>query len=166
MAQSPASEIQALRLWVAENPIDGTARLNLAYQLMLISETDEALKHYETLIRQDPQNASAAEGILWALQSQNRFRESSARAEGLLQSFPAHAPLYNYTAYGLSQLNLHLAARQLYAKATELAINDTQRNTANLGLAWEYLILKNYPAAKSALAKLKDNAYPGAKANR
>ena len=50
MAQSVAPDLQALRLWVAENPIDGTARLNLAYQLMLISETDEALKHYEMKI--------------------------------------------------------------------------------------------------------------------
>ncbi len=160
MAQSVAPDLQALRLWVAENPIDGSARLNLAYQLMLISETDEALKHYETLLTQDPQNASAAEGILWALQSQNRFRESIARSEELLQSFPAHAPLFSYTAYGLSQLSLHLAARQHYAKAEELAITDTHRYTANSGLAWEYLILKNYPAAKSALAKLKDNADP------
>lgn len=160
MAQSTAPQLQALRLKVAENPIDSTTRLNLAYQLMLISETDEALKHYETLLIQDPKNASAAEGILWALQSQSRFRESIARSEGFLHSFPAHAPLYNYTAYGLSQMNLHLAARQIYAKAEELAINDAQRNTANLGLAWEYLFLKDYPAARSLLARLPDAADP------
>ena len=160
MAQSPAPDVQALRLWVAENPIDSSARLNLAYQLMLVSQTDEALKHYETLLKQDPQNASAAEGILWALQSQHHFRESITRSEEFLRSFPLNASLHNYTAYGLSQLNLHLASRQHYAAAEELAIDATHRDNANLGLTWEYLFLKNYPAAKSALAQLKDDADP------
>jgi len=156
MAQNPASDLSVLRLQVAQNPIDSSARLSLAYQLMLVSEPDEALKHYETLLIQDPQNASAAEGILWALQNQNRFRESLARAQEFLHNFPTHAPLYNYTAYGLSRLNLHLAARQLYARAEELAISTAHKNTATHGLAWEYLFLKNYPAAKSALVRLND----------
>ncbi len=160
MAQIPAPDLQALRLKVAENPIDGSARLNLAYQLMLNSMPDQALKHYETLLQQDPQNVLAVEGILWALQSQDRFSESITRADEFLHIFPAHAPVLSYKAYGLSRLNLHLAARQNYAEAEQLAISDVHSNTANSGLAWEYLSLKNYPAAKSALARLKDTADP------
>lgn len=159
-AQSNAPDIQSLRLNVAQNPIDGNARLNLAYELMLAGETGEALNHYETLIKQDAQNVLAAEGILWALQSQNRFRESIVKADEFLLNLPAHAPLFSYKAYGLSQMSLHLAARQHYARAEELAIDPTRSNTATLGLAWEYLYLKNYPSVKSTLSRLKGDADP------
>ncbi|MCB5252774.1 MAG: hypothetical protein RBR69_01435 [Candidatus Cloacimonadaceae bacterium] len=159
-AQSNTVDIQALRLNVAQNPIYETARLNLAYQLMLIGESDEALNHYETLIKQDPQNMQAIEGILWALQSQASFRESIDRADEFIFNLPAHAPLFSYKAYGLSQMSLHLAARQHYAKAEKLAVDPAHRNAATLGLGWEYLYLKNYPAAKANLSKLKRNADP------
>ena len=58
-----------LRFQVAQNPTNANARMNLAYQLMLSGEYNEALSHYEALLLQGAKHEAAMTGVLWALQS-------------------------------------------------------------------------------------------------
>lgn len=161
-AQSPGMDMQSLRLKVAHNPVDANARISLAYQLMLSGNSSEALNHYETLLKQDAGNVSAIEGVLWALQAQERFRESIDKAGLFLKQNPALASLYSYKAFALSQLGFHLAARSLYAQGQSLNKDEALRQRTDLGLAWEYLLLKDYPAARAKLKKLGPDSDPQA----
>lgn len=155
-AQGTSSDMQSLRLKVAQNPIDAESRLSLAYQLMLSGNSAEALKHYETLLKQDPEHAQAMEGSLWALQVQERYQESVERARAFLKHSPEHSSILSYQAYGLSQLGLHLAARARYARAEQLARDDAARQSAKLGLAWEYIYLQDHPSAMAMLDSSQD----------
>jgi tetratricopeptide (TPR) repeat protein len=154
LAAQTNNQLPALRLRVAQNPVDAASRLELAYQLMLAGSPEEALLHYDTVLTQDPGQRTAAEGSLWALQALGRFKESLQRSNTLLRSMPDHAPFYSYYAYGASSLNRHLRARHAYAMAEKLAETAAIRNTATLGKAWEYLYLQDYPAARRAFRKL------------
>ncbi len=154
-AQTASPDLQNLRVWVAQNPGDASARLDLAYHLMLSGSVDEALKHYETLLIQHPKNEQAMAGVLWALQSSGRNQQSIFKADDFLKQHPDSATLHNYKAYALSQLGDHLAARKHYATARKLAKDDAQRHAATLGLAWEYLFLQDYSAATARLKRLE-----------
>lgn len=151
-------DLQSLRLKVAQNPVDRSSRLDLAYQLMHSGASEEALKHYEILLKQDSGNTNAMAGILWALQSQQLFKESIQRADEFLKLQPEAATIYNYQAFALSQTGQHLSARGQYAKAQKLAMDEATRQAATLGLAWEYLFLQNFAAAKSKLIELGQNS--------
>jgi Flp pilus assembly protein TadD len=161
-AQTGASDLQSLRIAVAQNPVDATARINLAYQLMLTGNNSEALSHYETLLIQNNRNIPAMEGVLWALQTQGLYQESVDRAKAFLALSPATGSLHSYKAYGLSRLGLHLAARSAYSKAKRLSDDDSVQQSTKLGLAWEYLYLQDYASAKTQLSKLESRTDPHA----
>jgi len=162
-AQTANLDLQNLRVWVAQNPVDAIARLDMAYQLMLSGSFDEALKHYEALLAQDPKNEQAMEGVIWALQTSGHYPDSITKADEFLKLNPESATLHNYKAYALSQLGYHLASRKHYAKARKLAADDAQENAATLGLAWEYLFLQDYPAAAAKLRLLEASSDSTAK---
>ena len=149
-----ADPLHQLRLQVAQNPVNTDARLNLAYQLMLSGNSKEALSHYETLLKQKPGNEQAMSGVLWALQSEKQFHTSSIRADEFLLLASDPAIFHSYKAYALSMMGKHHSARQHYATAEKLAMDESTLQKAKLGLAWEYLWLLNYPDAKAKLKEL------------
>jgi tetratricopeptide (TPR) repeat protein len=153
-AQGDATQLSGLRLQVAQNPADVSLRLELAYRSALAGDMEEALKHYQLVLVQDPQNILAAEGVLWALQSLNRIEESVLQAEALLQIHPKNPNLYSFLGYGYSQQNRHLQARYAYNLAARYATDTQNRDTAQNGLAWEYIFLQNMAAADRALCKV------------
>lgn len=153
-AQKDATQLSGLRLQVAQNPADVSLRLDLAYRSALAGNMEEALKHYQLILVQDPQNILAAEGVLWVLQSLNRFEDSVLQAEELLQIHPQNPALYSFLGYGYSQQNRHLQARYAYSLAARYATDTQNRDTAQTGLAWEYIFLQNLGAADKALSKV------------
>ena len=154
MLAAQTGPVQNLRQQVAHNPLDASARLNLAYQLMLSGNSSEALSHYETLLRQDTHRETAMAGVHWALQSEKQFRQSIKRADEFLASSSNPSPILNYKAYALSAEGKHLNARSSYAKAGKLAQDESDAQRATLGLAWAYLWLSDVPRARTQLNKL------------
>lgn len=154
--QSSSSQIPNLRLLVAKNPVDIALRLNLAYNLALEGDYADALRNYETILIQDPDNVSAAEGVLWMMQMQGMYPESVARGRFLLQKHPQSSTIASYLAFGYARTNRHLAARSTYQRASTLGVNDLQTNAAQSGLAWAYIALQDYPAAQKALHSIPE----------
>ncbi|HOA28709.1 MAG TPA: hypothetical protein PKL34_01630 [Candidatus Cloacimonadota bacterium] len=147
-----------LRFQVAQNPTNANARMNLAYQLMLSGEYNEALSHYEALLLQGAKHEAAMTGVLWALQSLGKYRESSLKADKFLSSSSDPSPILSYKAYALSATGRHLSARSYYSKAGKLAKNESTAQKSSLGLAWEYLWLSDAPRARVQLNKLTTEA--------
>ncbi len=149
--QNASPHLHDLRMRVAQNPADTTVRLEYAYQLAIANELDQAMQNYETILLQDPDNVSAAEGILWVLQSRGSYEQSIARAQSFLLKQAQSSAIAAYLAYGYSKTDRHLASLNSYKKADELAETPVQTDIAQNGLLWAYIYLHNYPAAQRLL---------------
>ena len=166
LAQDQTELIRKTKRYLSVFPEDDLERLNLAWLYMLAEQPDSALVHYDVVARRDPQNALAASGGLWALNSLGRFGQSVKRAEPLLASFEDNADIWNHAGLASLKTFSPLKARQRYLKATKLAAaeSDAGRIAAD-GLAWSYLYLGDHANAKAVLNP-ELSAFPVANRNR
>ena len=149
-----ADLIKSARAQVAQQPADTHARMNLAYYQMLDGATAEALSNYQTVLLQDSLNTDAASGVLWAYNTQGKWKNTVQSSARFLKLFPDHAPLHSFRAYALAQQGYHTRARSAYTIATHKDPAPELLPSLNAGLGWAYLALGDYPLARKSFARM------------
>jgi len=150
LVSDPLSEA---RKAVAYDPVNDGKRLDLAWNLMLAGQYEEALVHYRLVSSRDSSNTDAATGVLWSLSAQNQHRELIKEADKLISVMPEAGPLYYYR--GLARLHQGKAnkARTDEKRALRSAPDSFWQDLAARALSDSYLALDDRPAAKSTLNK-------------
>ncbi len=116
-----------------------------AYDSMIAGKYSLAEEQYYSLCLNEPDNLSAHEGYLWALNAQGKFRQSLAHSASVLKQYPGSAQFYNYRAYTLLQTGRYTEARDMYSKALkELGLNPLANEVSHDGLELVYLSLGDY----------------------
>ncbi len=117
-----------------------------AFDNMKAGRYSLAEEQYHTLFLSEPDNLSAHEGYLWALNAQGKYRQSLAHSTALLKQYPGSAQFYNYRAYPLLQKGRLPEARDMYSKAlAELGVNPMANEISHEGLELVYQSLGDYP---------------------
>ncbi|PKN72410.1 MAG: hypothetical protein CVU50_07510 [Candidatus Cloacimonetes bacterium HGW-Cloacimonetes-3] len=119
--------------------------LNLAYENMMAGNYAKAEEQYRSLKEAEPENLSAHEGYLWALNAQKKFSVSLKESGKLLKQYPANSQFYNYRAYPLLEKKRLPEARYFYLKAAQnQAANPIGNQISQEGLAYTYDALGDY----------------------
>jgi len=90
---SGQDSVAELRRVLAYDPLNDSLRLNLAWNLMLLEQYEDALREYRFVARRDSSSVDAATGILWALNSQKLHREAVSEANSFLDLMPQSGQL-------------------------------------------------------------------------
>lgn len=136
---------------VAFDPTHISKRLNLAWNLMLAEQYEEALIHYRLVSSRDSLNIDAATGLLWSLSALNRDKDLIEEANTLLERMPQAGSLYYYR--GLARLRLGKAnwSRLDQKLALDLARDEFWTILAAQALSQSYQALGDIPAARAVL---------------
>lgn len=135
---SPYQEaIERSRIALAYEPTNAKLRLELAYYQMLAGTPEQALESYRMVHSQDPASSDAKAGILWALNTLSRPKDSIREAKDFLRG--DDDPLLRYhLANARLATGKYLAARKDYSLAL-LEISDPfLKASARQNLAWAY----------------------------
>jgi tetratricopeptide (TPR) repeat protein len=125
-------------------------RLRLARALVQVRQTYEAIKLYQDVLKEEPENREAQTEMAVALIESGKGTEAIAQLESLVKAEPSRAPLRAHLA------ELHLAAQpekalEQYAAAAKLEPDQPQYQ---VGVGSALVRLRRFPEAVALLGPL------------
>jgi len=150
---SGQDSVAELRRVLAYDPLNDSLRLNLAWNLMLLEQYEDALREYRFVARRDSSSVDAATGILWALNSQKLHREAVSEANSFLDLMPQSGQLYYHRGIARLKLGKASKSRQDEAEALKLLEEPYWKELAAIALSDAYLAMDDLPSARAVLKK-------------
>lgn len=157
LAAQSQDTVSNMRMALAQNPLDLSTRLSLAWNLMMQGQYQDAYLQYLFVAQRDSGNADASAGMLWALNAAGKYSRATQEADSLIQRQPHNPALYYHR--GIARLNLNRAnrARMDGHQALRLASDSYWQDLAKNLLRDSYLALADVPSAKH----FSSNPIPG-----
>ena len=150
-----------LNKYIAENPADAQAYIQLGRALNSLRKYDEAAAAYEKAATLAPNHPAGAAGLGQVRFAQRRYEEAAANLTKAIDAGFGNSFLYGQLAFSQLALNRNEEAIKTYEKAFEMGIppGANTRGLAFYNLACAYARLKQIDRAFEMLNKAVDEGF-------
>lgn len=153
--------VDLLTKYVAENPNDAQAYIQMGRALNFLRKYDEAAAAFEKALPLAPNNPAVFAGLGQVRFAQRRYEDASANLSKAIDSGWRNSMLYGQLAYSQMALNKNEEAIKTYEKAFETGIppGANTRGVAYYNMACAYVRLKQTDKAFEMLNKAVDEGF-------